>query len=311
MYHFIINPASRTGRGRELWNRLEAILKEKNVEYSAHFTEIAGDATRIAKEITENCSDTATNIIIVGGDGTVNETINGICDNTKVTLGYIPTGSGNDFGRGLKCPKNPEKALENILSPKSIQAIDQGCISFFDGTPSKKFAVSSGIGYDAESCCQAVPYGFKKFLNKLKLGSLVYILIAIKQIFKTKPIDMELIVDGDKKLEFKKVLFIATMCQRYEGGGFAMNPHATPTDGELSICVAHGLSIPKVLFLMIMLALTKHEGFKGIDLFNCKTIEINAKEARTIHTDGEFSGFHSHIKLSSTTPINMFLSEKL
>ena len=100
MYHFIINPAARSGLGEHMWKKLEPLLKQRRISYQAVFTRYQSHATKIAEEITSD-GDRHT-LIVLGGDGTVNEVINGIVYLGQTELGYIPLGSSNDLARGLE-----------------------------------------------------------------------------------------------------------------------------------------------------------------------------------------------------------------
>ncbi len=102
-YIFIVNPKSRTGQGELLWSQLEPELKKRRVSYEVRMTGRKKDAERIATEITADEEEHT--MIVLGGDGSLNEVINGIKNPSKVTLGYIPTGSSNDFARGMGMPK--------------------------------------------------------------------------------------------------------------------------------------------------------------------------------------------------------------
>ena len=115
MYTFIVNPNARSGLGHKIWSSLEEVLKERNVEYEVLFTKYQHHATKLTKQLTstgEECT-----IIALGGDGTINEVMNGICDISKTTLGYIPIGSSNDFARSLKLSTDALTALDHILKP--------------------------------------------------------------------------------------------------------------------------------------------------------------------------------------------------
>ena len=109
MYYFIINPHSKSGYGMSIWKRAEAILKEREVSYEARFTEYTGHAKKLAEQIA-NLSRPCT-LGVLGGDGTLNEVINGLAetDFSHITLGYLPTGSGNDFARALNLSCDVEK----------------------------------------------------------------------------------------------------------------------------------------------------------------------------------------------------------
>lgn len=100
MYHFIVNPNSRSGLGLSLWAQIEPELQKRKIDYTVFFTQYQKHAWEYTEKLTSD--HTYHTLVVLGGDGTVNEVINGIQDFSKVTLGYIPTGSSNDFARSFK-----------------------------------------------------------------------------------------------------------------------------------------------------------------------------------------------------------------
>lgn len=298
MYHFIINPKSSSGKGIRYWWAVKKELDHREIPYTATFTRSAGHATEIAEEICSNNTGIK-NIVILGGDGTVNEVINGIKSYKDILLGYIPSGSSNDLARSLKISKDPIKALDNILKPVRYEYLDHGKMEFpnTDLSP-RKFACSSGIGYDANVCYEVAISPLKKRLNKFGAGKFVYIAIAIKQLLTIKPVNGTVIVDDTKKDTYERILLVSSMIHKYEGGGLAMAPHADPTDGKLSVTLVHGLSRLKVILLLPTIFFGKHIYCKGVETFHCSTIEIKTDHDMAIHTDGELPGFGSHIKIS-------------
>ena len=94
MYSFIINPNARSGKGLRAWKLIEHRLEEKSVPYQVFFTKYQGHATQIARTLTQEKD--CRSLIVLGGDGTLNEAVNGIADLARVTLGYIPIGSSNE-----------------------------------------------------------------------------------------------------------------------------------------------------------------------------------------------------------------------
>ena len=193
MYHFIVNPHARTGQGAIMWKEVKKILEEKKVEYDVTFTKRCNHAQDLVRAIC-TADDSIKNIVVMGGDGTVNEVINGIPDYDKVILSYIPLGSGNDLARGLKLGTDPVKNLARTLHPSTYRYVDHGVI---EGEHGKKrtFAVSSSIGYDASVCYEVANSKLKRILNKLKLGKLTYILIAFKQVFTWNIVEMDISID--------------------------------------------------------------------------------------------------------------------
>ena len=181
MYYFIINPNSRSGKGALIWRDLENILRERNIKYQTFFTEYKGHAVKLSASITASIpEDSQIKLIAVGGDGTIQEVLSGVKDISRVIFGYIPTGSGNDFCRSMKLPQDPMKALELILSDKRPHLMDVPHISC--GSSSSRFAISCGIGFDAAVCHEVGVTPMKKVLNKIGLGKLVYLFVALKQL---------------------------------------------------------------------------------------------------------------------------------
>ncbi|MDF2586883.1 MAG: hypothetical protein K0S41_724 [Anaerocolumna sp.] len=289
MHHFIINPKSRTGRGIKIWTIVKQELDTAKVPYTYHFTEYKFHASKIAEEICREYSGIK-NIVVLGGDGTVNEVINGIHDYDEVLLGYIPTGSSNDLARSLVLSKDSIQNLKHILSPKEFKYIDIGEITIQHTGEKRRFAVSTGMGFDAAICEESFRSNLKTVLNKYGLGKLTYIIIALKQLIACPFMNGKVIIDGIQTKSYKNVLMITSMIQRYEGGGMKIAPAANPSDGKLSICIVHGLSRAKILFLLPTLLIGKHVHFKGVDTFDCETLGIQLEQAAGVHVDGEYPG---------------------
>ena len=134
MYHIIINPASRSGRGAKIWSeQIEPALKKSDAVYQTYFSQKAGEVKHLAAQITAKYKDDPDlKLIVLGGDGTVNEALQGIADPSKVILGYIPTGSSNDLARDLGIPKEPKAALDLILRNAAPRVMDLGRLTYLD-----------------------------------------------------------------------------------------------------------------------------------------------------------------------------------
>ena len=290
MLYFIVNETSRSGKTRQIWKDIQQSLIKADVSYEYMITQGRNHATKLASEISQRPEDNIC-IVVIGGDGTMNEVINGIADFDKVRFGIIPTGSGNDFGGGLDLPKSPEENLQRIISSykageDSYRAVDIGLVRW--GQNQKKlFGISSGIGLDAIVCKKALSSKLKNVLNKLGLGSLTYVLLTIITLFSMKTADFEISYDNNKST-LKKTIFAAAMNLRAEGGGVPMAPDATPYDGKLSISSASG--IPKwITFLCLpFLVAGKHTHIKGFNLVSCREASIHSSQKMTLHADGEY-----------------------
>ena len=292
MYHIIVNPMAKSGRGKKLWRRIEAGLIERNVDYDAYFSKRAGFVTKYVRELTEaynaGSNPEPLKIIILGGDGTINETLQGIADFERVAIGYIPTGSSNDMARDLKLPKDPLVILDIILSGKSRRVMDIGEVSYTGDRSSRYFAVSCGIGFDAAVCAEVLTSKLKNMLNKVRLGKLIYLAIALKQIITAEKVAVNLYLDDNEEpIHYRKFLFAAGMVHKFEGGGFKFCPNADHTDGLLDFCVVGGLSKIIIILALPTAFFGKHLIFPHIDSYRCKTMRIETSTPLWVHTDGE------------------------
>lgn len=288
---FIVNPASKTGRGIEIWHEVENVLKSTGIEYEVFFTKRIGHGTELAKQLTEGPGEHM--IVALGGDGTVNEVVNGIVRIKDTILGYIPTGSGNDLAGGLKLPTDPMTSIEHILENKSHLQMNVGVAQVEGET--RRFAVSCGMGWDAAITHEVAVSKLKRLLNKLKLGKLSYVVIALKQIFAFKTSPMEIQIDGKDPMKFENNFFSAVMNSPYEGGRVMMCPKASWSDDLLDICIVD--SVPKLKLLMVIPLAYKglHRFFKGVYIKRGEKMTLCSEKALPVHVDGENYGYHKEL----------------
>lgn len=224
--------------------------------------------------------------MILGGDGTMDEALQGIDDLSQVALGYIPIGSGNDFSRDMPIPREPLKALKRILEADDTTAVDIGTTTYGDGS-SRRFIVSSGIGFDAAVCEETNRSEMKGFLNRIGLGKLTYLGIALKQLFASRAVSCQIRIDDGDPISVQKILFVAFMNHMYEGGGFKFAPHADYRDGLLDLCVVGDLSKALILVALPTAFIGRHYMFRGITAYRAQKVEIRTTAPLWVHTDGE------------------------
>lgn len=301
MYFFIVNPASHSGKGMQLWQQVESVLLEKKVPFQVSFSQKEGDITLLTRKLTsglkegEECS-----LVVLGGDGTVNEAVNGIEHFDRVRFSYIPTGSSNDLARDMGISKDAKTAVDAILAGTNECLMDVGCLTWkeLDVKRKRRFVVSCGIGYDAAICHEVSHSRLKGILNGLGLGKLVYVGIGLKQMMTVGYIGARIRLDAQKPVELGRLLFVTTMSHRYEGGGFMFCPQAKPDDGILDLCIAGDIPKWKIPILIPFALFGKHCLFNGITLDHAKRVEIETTQPMWIHTDGEVSCKSSAITVS-------------
>lgn len=256
-YVFIINPAS----GKTDYDKIKQnIMKTlENENYEIYETKAPKEATEIASRF-KNEEDTI--VYSVGGDGTLNEVVNGIAKG-KCKLGIIPTGSGNDFYRTLK-----EAQTENVR-------LDLGKVN------GRYFINIASVGMDAETCNNA-----NKIKSKIKLHSSYYLaLIHTFLTFKSKSLKLKI----DKNV-YAGDYIIAAICNgKYYGGGFKIAPVASFDDNQFDIYLVSKASKFKLIKILLALLKSEHEKYNEVRKYTGKNITITSENNLIVNIDGEIT----------------------
>ncbi len=272
---FIINPAAGKGKSLELIPYIQECFKDKeNDEFIIEMTKHPGHAEAIAKmySVAEECR-----IYSVGGDGTVNEIVNGLAG-TPASLGIIPTGSGNDFIRSLNIAPDILNDIKTLISQTingTVKTID------FAKVNEKYFINISSIGFDAN-----VVFNADKFKKKPGItGSMAYLLSIIYTVFKHKISKIRVDIDG-KKLNIDALL-VAVANGKYYGGGMMPAPDAVLDDGLMDICMVSEVSRIKILNLFPKYMKGKHSVINEVSFYKGKRLLIDSDEDLCVNIDGE------------------------
>lgn len=256
-YVFIINPAS----GKTDYDKIkENIIKTlENEEYEIYETKAPKEATEIASRFK---NEENTIVYSVGGDGTLNEVVNGIAEG-KCKLGIIPTGSGNDFYRTLK-----EAQTENVR-------LDLGKVN------GRYFINIASVGMDAETCNNA-----NKIKSKIKLQSSYYLaLIHTFLTFKSKSLKLKI----DKNV-YAGDYIIAAICNgKYYGGGFKIAPVASFDDNQFDIYLVSKAGKLKLIKILLALLKSEHEKYNEVRKYTGKNITITSENNLIVNIDGEIT----------------------
>ena len=143
-------------------------------------------------------------------------------------------------------------------------------------------------------CKKALQSGLKKFLNKIHLGKLTYLLLTVQTLFTMDTAQVTYTYYGkeqqEQTVDKNKVIFTAVMNLRAEGGGVPMAPHASYTDGLLSVCSAFGIPKWRTFLCLPFLVAARHEKIKGFDVENVQRMELAMGKPMVLHADGEYLG---------------------
>jgi YegS/Rv2252/BmrU family lipid kinase len=267
---FIINPAAGKGKSLELIPFIEECFKDKAGELVIRVTDYPGHATALAKEYSGNGK---CRIYSVGGDGTVNEIVNGIAG-TESALGVIPTGSGNDFIRSVQTESDIKAMIVSTINGKE-KSIDLAKVN------DKYFINISSIGFDAN-----VVYNADKFKKMPGItGSMAYLISIVYTVFKNKICNIKIDIDG-KKMDLK-LLLAAVANGRYYGGGILPTPDAKLDDGLFDICLVTEMKRIQILSLFPKYVKGLHAQIKQVSFYKGKKIKIESEENFCLNIDGE------------------------
>lgn len=267
-YLIIANPTSGGGRGRTTAEKAGDTLKRNGKKVRIYYTEAAGDA---GAETNRVLDEDRLCIIACGGDGTIHEIINSMAG-TKLTLGILPCGRGNDFARALNIPSSVDRATDIILKDQTRQ-IDLGRVG------DRYFATVVTLGFDSEVARlvyeKAVPFK----------GTAAYILGVIKMFRTYRGIHLKM--SGDFGVIEQSVLLTATGNTPFYGGGMKIVPDAVPTDGLLDVCHAGMMSRLRILKLLPTVFWGGHTDHANITMLRTREVLLETDTPVVLFGDGE------------------------
>jgi YegS/Rv2252/BmrU family lipid kinase len=268
-FNIIANPnAGRRGRiERAIAQSIEA-FDARGIPHTLQYAYTPELAREIAGKL-EHSGEKF--IVVIGGDGTISEVVNGLVDPSKVAIGLIPAGTGNDLAKTIKINKNPKRALEHIFS---------GIVKQFDyiqgATRRAVNTVSTGI--DIEIIGR---YNACKRRNKFN-----YYRALLTTVFRYKYSDHKIKTDV-AELGDSKYFVIAACNGQYFGGGMRVSPNSCARDGKINLVAINQMSRPKVLFRLVKFLTGKHIGKPYTIEHLTKTVKLNNAEPTTVDYDGE------------------------
>lgn len=278
-FYVIVNPNSGAKKAQKDWKIINALLNKSNVNFDFYFTKSAGDAVN---ETINAVKKGYRKFISVGGDGTLNEIINGlfkqeICNTNQFIVGIIPVGTGNDWCRHYKIPINYKHSIKIIEKLNTIVQ-DVGLVKI---SGRKQFFINvAGIGFDA---LVAQKTNFQKQIGKVsKLSFLLNIFSTLNE-YKSK---LTKIVTNGKSFEIDLFSMNVGIC-KYNGGGMLQLPEAISDDGLFDITIIKNVTI----FNLIKSIKKLYDGniLKHPQVINLRTKEVSIinKNKHLLETDGE------------------------
>ena len=268
MYKIISNPTAGKRGNKQALALTKEVFDEAGVSYEVFETTCRGEAQDIAKKLTEGGEEVK--LVIVGGDGTLHEALNGIAEPEKCVLGIIPAGTGNDFAEAAKIPLDSKEAARLILESeaKPTDYLEMGGVRCMN---------VAGMGIDTE-ILQRCERGRMK-------GKLKYLISLLQSVISFKGWQIKF-KQGEETVELNTLVTAACNGQQF-GGGLKICPEAVIDDGKIDVVVVEHIkgifNLGKALVTLLKGKITTYPKTRH---FLCEEIEVNAPPC-TVQLDGE------------------------
>lgn len=269
---FIINPAAGKGKGTIFVEHIKRLM-DGRAEYYIEITKRKGEATEIVRKYTHEDDYI---IYAVGGDGTINEVVNGMVGSESI-LAIIPAGSGNDFIRTIYPHHKQEELLYKLLNGR------RECIDVFK-INEKYFLNIASVGLDAEIVFNAGLFKNKSYIK----SDAAYIISIFKTLFGYKSRKFRVSLDG-KETCHNKILLLAVANGRFYGGGIPIAPKAKVDDAKADICLVKDLKLRKIFSIIPKLFKARHDEAEEVEFYRASQIKIESAEKFRVNIDGEIA----------------------
>ena len=280
-YKFIVNPAAGKRDPEKIINKINRIFKNDGPYFDIYITRGPGDAVRAAKQAAVNGTEV---VVAVGGDGTVNEVVNGLVDSESL-LAVIPTGTGNDFAQTVNMPSDVEEACRIILGG-GVRAVDLGRVQ------GRSFINLVGVGFDG--AVADLTNQRPKFLP----GAWMYLISVIRTLMSYSPADMKITLD-QQTFSCTPLLVAVGIGQTY-GGGIRIVPGAVQDDGLFDICVIDSISKGQAIYYLKKLLAGEHTNLEKTFFKRASYVKLQMERALPFHVEGEVL-FSSEIEFTIKT----------
>jgi YegS/Rv2252/BmrU family lipid kinase len=303
----IVNPNAGNGKGGKDWDRISEILNRNNIRFEIRSTGRKGQATEFTRDLIANGYR---KIISIGGDGTLHEVINGIftqdnCSPRDITIGIIPVGTGNDWGRMFGIPLVYEGSVQVIREGKQMLH-DIGVIDYFNaGVKTRTYFINiAGLGFEAVVVKKTNRQKDKGMSNKA-----IYFYNLLSSLISYRNTPVEITIDG--RTSTTKVFSINVGNGRYCGGGMRQTPDAIPDDGLFDITVIKEMGRIEIIKSLQLLYDGTIMSHPKVDGYRSTNLKVTSESVVYIEADGESLG-HTPVEFSIIpAAVNIIYGKKL
>ncbi|MEI6061013.1 MAG: diacylglycerol kinase family protein [Bacteroidota bacterium] len=283
----IVNPNAGKRKGEKDWLEIAAQLTAAGISFVNVFTEHRGHAVVLSRKYIENGYR---NIIVVGGDGTLNEVVNGIftqahVPTNEITLAMIPVGTGNDWCRTFGIPGDYKQAIK-LITRQEIFVQDTGAIKYISsegGEKTRYFINMAGMGFDA-----LVAKKTNKQKDQGKSSPMSYVVNIFASLFSYTSTKVTILLDSGK--EASDIFSMSVGICQYNGGGMKQAPDALPDDGLFDLTLIKPIGKFKIIRNIIKLFDGSFTNLPEVSTFRSSKIIIHSEPPMYMEADGESLG---------------------
>jgi diacylglycerol kinase (ATP) len=285
-YFVIVNPNAGGGKAAKDWPLIQSLFTQKGLDIEVIFTKKRRHAMRLASDF---ISKGYRNFIVVGGDGTVNEVVNGMMAFPQflheMKLGVIMIGTGNDWGKMFDIPTEYFEAVDIIYNGKIFQQ-DVGRVTYHlrDWKIQRYFVNMAGLGFDAK-----VVENANKSKDKGKSSQFSYLITLFKTLMKYKPLDINIKIEG-RPIHGSKLFTMSIGIGKYSGGGMMQVPQAIADDGLFDIMIVNNIGKAKIIRKIMKLYDGSIESLDEVAMHRAANLSIESKDCVMLEVDGESLG---------------------
>lgn len=297
-YHIVVNPVSGNHSGRITGEKAEEYLLQCGHTVHMHYSTLDTGITSICDTLTKNLEEEIT-IVVVGGDGTMNEALNGLHHLDLIKVGFVPAGTGCDMLKDMGISANFSSIMQSISNNRVLHTSAIGCVTYGESGIQRRFQVSAGIGFDAEICHAVAVSTSKKWLHKIHLGYLVYLVEAVKILKEKKNFHVKIHLETED-IEYDDCKFISIHNHACEGGGYKFCPSADYQDSTLYLCTTYHITWTAFLKLFLKAKKGRHVAYtQYTKQFVSSCMDIESDTPQWVHTDGEtpYTSRHIHVEV--------------
>ena len=278
---FLVNPASAGGSTGKRWPEIAHRAAALGLAGDAFISEEPGQLVALAADAVRGGAEL---LVVVGGDGSVNEVVNGIAEAEDVELAVIPRGTGWDFVRTYDIPRDLDAAVAIALNG-AVREIDLGLVSY------RTWAGADARAYFANVASAGISGAIAQRANEASKalgGKISYYWATLAVFARWQTGEMRLSVDDE--IRGGKMIDVVVANGRYLGGGMMMCPDASPDDGQFDVLLIGDVTKRDLLFVLPKTYRGKHLPHPRLELLRGRVITVDADEPLPIQLDGEQPG---------------------